>query len=92
MRRSRNVSSLVSVSLSWPQKFIFYRHFCNSPSSVVSHKIAYTHLRGLGTPKEGRTAAKAGRQDEFQRIFAAHMKTEIAQKELQRAALTHLLL
>ena len=47
--------------------------------------ISYTHLRGLGTPKQGRTAARAGRMEEFQKIFAEHMRTEKAQVELKNA-------
>ena len=47
--------------------------------------IEYSHLKGLGTPKEGRLAARAGRKKEFQDIFARHMKTERAQNELAYA-------
>ena len=49
------------------------------------HDIAYLHLKGLGTPKEGRDAAKAGRVDEFRDIFDAHMKTDNAQADLAEA-------
>lgn len=44
--------------------------------------IAYVHLRGLGTPAEGRQAARAGRTADMRRIFDAHMKTGQAQAEL----------
>src|SRR5215475_12731406 len=44
--------------------------------------IAYVHLKGLGTPKEGRLAARSGRYDELQRIFARHLKTVQAKEEL----------
>jgi uncharacterized protein (DUF488 family) len=44
--------------------------------------ISYLHLRGLGTPAEGRQAARAGRTAEMQRIFGEHMQTEKAQEEL----------
>src|SRR5512137_996883 len=44
--------------------------------------IAYLHLRGLGTPKEGRLAARAGHYDELHRIFAKHLKTAQAKEEL----------
>lgn len=47
--------------------------------------IEYVHLRGLGDPKEGRDAAKAGNHKTFLRIFSAHMKTEIAQGDLSTA-------
>lgn len=48
--------------------------------------IRYVHLRGLGTPVEGREANKAGRMDDFEAIFRAHMGGEAAQADLDRAA------
>jgi len=47
--------------------------------------IAYVGLKGLGTPKAGRDAAKAGRIGEMHRIFKRHMKTVEAQEDLDRA-------
>lgn len=47
--------------------------------------IGYTHLRGLGTPKPGREAARRGDDTTLQAIFAAHMATEAAQADLARA-------
>jgi uncharacterized protein (DUF488 family) len=44
--------------------------------------IAYIHLRALGTPKEGRLAARAGKRDELFRIFEKHLKTPDARREL----------
>lgn len=44
--------------------------------------IAYVHLRGLGTPKEGRLAARSGHYDELERIFAKHLKTPQAKEEM----------
>jgi uncharacterized protein (DUF488 family) len=35
--------------------------------------IAYRHLRGLGTPKPGRDAARGGDLAGFERIFLAHL-------------------
>lgn len=48
--------------------------------------IGYVHLRGLGTPAEGRAAARAGRHDEMHRVFAAHLETVQAQEELHALA------
>jgi uncharacterized protein (DUF488 family) len=45
--------------------------------------IAYLHLKGLGTPKEGRLAARSGRYDVLQKIFAKHLKTPQAKEELE---------
>jgi uncharacterized protein (DUF488 family) len=44
--------------------------------------IGYVHLRGLGTPKEGRLAARAGDYDTLEKIFAKHLKTTQAKEEL----------
>src|ERR1700741_4282240 len=44
--------------------------------------ISYLHLRGLGTPKEGRLAARAGEYEALQKIYAKHLKTARAREEL----------
>jgi len=36
--------------------------------------LAYRHLRGLGTPKRGRDAARSGNLEAFERIFRAHLE------------------
>lgn len=48
--------------------------------------IAYVHLRGLGTPAEGRAAAKAGDTDTMRRIFVEHLATPEAQADLRHLA------
>jgi uncharacterized protein (DUF488 family) len=44
--------------------------------------IGYLHLRGLGTPADGRQAARSGRLDELFRIYEAHLATDKARQEL----------
>lgn len=44
--------------------------------------IAYVHLRGLGTPKEGRLAARSGQYGTLQKVYAKHLKTAQAKEEL----------
>ncbi|HLX18286.1 MAG TPA: DUF488 domain-containing protein [Bradyrhizobium sp.] len=44
--------------------------------------ISYLHLRGLGTPKDGRVAARAGRFDALHKIYSKHLKTPQAKEEL----------
>ncbi len=44
--------------------------------------IAYLHLRGLGTPKTGREAARSGKFDLLQKIYSAHLKTTQVREEL----------
>jgi uncharacterized protein (DUF488 family) len=44
--------------------------------------IAYVHLRGLGTPKEGREAARSGHYDTLHKIYDAHLTTPQAKEQL----------
>lgn len=44
--------------------------------------IAYVHLRGLGTPKEGREAARSGDIATLQKVYSAHLKTPQAKEQL----------
>lgn len=48
--------------------------------------IGYLHLRALGTPADGRAAARAKRHDEMRRIFLAHLGSTAAQDELATLA------
>lgn len=48
--------------------------------------ISYIHLRGLGTPKEGREAARSGHYDTLHKIYAAHLKTPQAKEQLDELA------
>ena len=44
--------------------------------------IGYVHLQKLGTPKQGRLAARSGDADTMLHIFEHHLKTPEAQHEL----------
>jgi uncharacterized protein (DUF488 family) len=55
-------------------------------ASLADRGIGYLHLQGLGTPKEGRQAARAGHAERMHAIFAAHMTSDRAQAELAQAA------
>jgi uncharacterized protein (DUF488 family) len=44
--------------------------------------ISYLHLRGLGTPKAGREAARGGKFILLHKIYAAHLKTPQAKEQL----------
>jgi uncharacterized protein (DUF488 family) len=44
--------------------------------------ISYVHLRGLGTPKDGRLAARAGDYETLKKIYEKHLKTPQAKEEL----------
>jgi uncharacterized protein (DUF488 family) len=54
-------------------------------ATLAEHGIDYVHLRQLGTPKEGRLAARAGRTAEMHKIFERHLQEPEAQLELARA-------
>jgi uncharacterized protein (DUF488 family) len=49
--------------------------------------IPYVHLQGLGTPKAGRDAVRAGHPEIMERIFREHMTADRAQADLGQAKL-----
>ena len=51
-------------------------------ASLDEAGIAYIHLQKLGTPSEGRQAARAGDFDTLWRIYDKHIKTAEAQEAL----------
>jgi uncharacterized protein (DUF488 family) len=50
--------------------------FSKSPlrAALAEAGIDYVHLKALGTPSEGRSAARAGRQDDLERIYAGQLE------------------
>ncbi|WP_334176026.1 DUF488 domain-containing protein [Pseudoxanthobacter sp.] len=50
-------------------------------AGVAEQGIGYVHLRKLGTPAEGRLAARTGRYGDLKRIYDAHLQTPEAVKE-----------
>jgi uncharacterized protein (DUF488 family) len=55
-------------------------------ANLAEAGIDYLHLRGLGTPADGRAAARAGRHAEMRAIFAEQLATPVAQAELETLA------
>ncbi|HMR31906.1 MAG TPA: DUF488 domain-containing protein [Geminicoccaceae bacterium] len=53
---------------------------------VASIGLTYLHLRGLGTPAEGRQAAREGRHEEMREVFGRHLRTPEAQHDLAQLA------
>ena len=49
--------------------------FSKSPlrAALGEAGIDYVHLKALGTPSEGRSAARAGRQQDLERIYAGQL-------------------
>jgi uncharacterized protein (DUF488 family) len=54
-------------------------------ASLKARGLDYVHLRGLGTPKSGRDAARHGRIDEMHAIYEGHLAEPAAQLELAQA-------
>ena len=50
--------------------------FSKSPlrAALAEAGIDYVHLKALGTPSEGRTAARAGRHADMERIYAGQLE------------------
>jgi len=51
-------------------------------AGLDEREIGYLHLRALGTPKEGRLAARSGKREELFRIYEKHLKTPEARQEM----------
>jgi len=43
-------------------------------NALHEERIEYVHLRALGTPADGRAAARAGRRDDLERIYAGQLE------------------
>jgi uncharacterized protein (DUF488 family) len=55
-------------------------------ANVEEVGIDYLHLRALGTPADGRAAARSGKHAEMRKIFLAHMATDEARDALDDLA------
>jgi uncharacterized protein (DUF488 family) len=55
-------------------------------ANLTEAGIEYLHLRGLGTPADGRAAARAGKHDVMRRIFLEHLQTRAAEAGLETLA------
>jgi uncharacterized protein (DUF488 family) len=55
-------------------------------ANLKSVGIEYLHFRKLGTPADGRAAARAGKHAEMHRIFREQLATDEAQAELHALA------
>jgi uncharacterized protein (DUF488 family) len=54
-------------------------------ASLNEAGMEYAHLQGLGTPKAGRVAARAGRTAEMREIYEAHLAEPEAVADLAEA-------
>jgi uncharacterized protein (DUF488 family) len=53
--------------------------------ALAERGIGYRHFRALGTPSDGRTAARAGRTGEMRRIYAGQLETPEAGLQMEQA-------
>lgn len=53
--------------------------------ALAEHGIEYLHLKGLGDPKAGREAARAGKFAVFRTIYGRHLEGSAAQAALSEA-------
>jgi uncharacterized protein (DUF488 family) len=53
--------------------------------ALAERGIDYLHLRPLGTPSDGRTAARAGRTAEMRAIYAGQLETPEAGLAMEKA-------
>lgn len=54
-------------------------------AALAEQGINYVSLKGLGTPPDGRAAARKGQKRELDRIYGVHLKTEDAKRDLAEA-------
>ena len=83
--RAARVATLVDVrDVPWSRR----HEFAKRPLSeaLARHGIGYRHLKGLGNPKAGRDAARAGDLAAYRAIFAAHLDSATARADLAAAA------
>ena len=57
-------------------------------NALAEAGIDYVHLRALGTPADGRAAARAGRHEELERIYAGQL--ELPEAMVQTAQMIEL--
>ncbi|MEY9604634.1 uncharacterized protein (DUF488 family) [Bradyrhizobium japonicum] len=53
---------------------------------IEAEGMRYVHIGALGDPKNGREAARAGRYDEFRRIYGKHLAQAESQQALKELA------
>jgi uncharacterized protein (DUF488 family) len=53
-------------------------------NALAEEGVDYVHLRALGTPAEGRAAARAGRTDDLERIYSGQLELPEAIAESAR--------
>lgn len=79
------VATLIDVrEVPWSRRPEFAKRALST--ALAERGIAYRHLKGLGNPKPGRDAARAGDLDTYRAIFTAHLDGPEALADLTEAA------
>ena len=83
--RAAGVTTVLDVrAVPWSRRRAFAKRARDD--SLAAAGIAYVHLGGLGNPKAGRDAARAGNLAAYRAIYAAHLDTLGARVHLDEAA------
>jgi uncharacterized protein (DUF488 family) len=83
--KSASIERLLDVrALPWSRRAEFAKR--NLSAALAAAGIAYEHLPALGNPEPGRAAAKAGRLEDFRRIYTDQLDSEEGQAGLAAAA------
>ena len=53
-------------------------------NALAEAGIDYVHLKALGTPAEGRAAARAGRQEDLERIYSGQLELPEAMVQVEQ--------
>ena len=93
--RTTQAGLIAALQANGVKRLIDTRDVANSRRAGFSKKLlaasldeggmTYLHLRPLGTPKAGRDANRAGRMDDFRRIYVARFSEPDAQLALLEA-------
>ena len=79
-----SVSILIDVrAVPWSRRREFVKKAL--AESLKHAGITYVHLPALGNPEQGREAAKAGRPQDFRRIYESHLQAASTHPALSEA-------
>ena len=85
--RLAGVAMLIDVrDAPWSRNRVFTKGALRT--AVEDAGIAYAHLKGLGTPKTGREAAKAGDASAYRRIYAERLESPEGRTHFAEAVAT----
>jgi uncharacterized protein (DUF488 family) len=82
--KAAEIATLLDVrAVAWSRRSEFAKRALSA--SLAAAGIVYEHLPGLGNPEAGREAAKAGRLDDYRKIYAGQLDSAEGKAALERA-------